>query len=85
MGRWRILDHTGASLCYSPTKVAKIAITCVLHNVCRRNGTPILGHSLIVVPLNLSKYEDEDDQTPKDERRAAAGKRQCVATMLWNC
>ena len=41
---WRILDHTGGSLCYSPTKAAKITITCcVLHNICRRNGTPILG------------------------------------------
>ena len=23
--RWRILDHTGGSLCYSPAKVSKIA------------------------------------------------------------
>ena len=40
--RWRILDHTGGTLCYSPSKVAKITIACcVLHNICRRGGTPL--------------------------------------------
>ena len=41
--RWRILDHTGGSLCYSAAKVTKITLTCcVLHNICHRHGTPIL-------------------------------------------
>ena len=42
--RWRISDHTGGSLCYTPEKVRKITVNCcVLHNICRRNGTPILN------------------------------------------
>ena len=41
--RWRILDHTGGTMCYAPAKVSKIIITCcVLHNICRRNGTPLV-------------------------------------------
>ena len=40
--RWRILDHTGGRLCYTPAKAARITIACcVLHNICRRNGTPM--------------------------------------------
>ena len=39
--RWRIVHHTGGTLCYSPSKVAKITIACcVLHNICFRSGTP---------------------------------------------
>jgi len=42
--RWRILDHTGGTLCYTPEKVAKITIACcVLHNICRRRGTPLVA------------------------------------------
>ena len=56
--RWRILDHTGGSLCYSPVKVAKITLACcVLHNICPRHGTPILGTQTLPSPLNV---EDED-------------------------
>ena len=56
--RWRIMDHTGGSLCYSPAKAAKITVTCcVLHNICRRHGTPILGSQPLASPLNV---EDED-------------------------
>ena len=41
--RFRILDHTGGTLCYKPDKVCKIIMTCcVLHNICRRNGTPLI-------------------------------------------
>ena len=39
---WRILDHTGGTLCYSPSKVAIMTnACCVLHNICRRSGTPL--------------------------------------------
>ena len=56
--RWRILDHTGGSLCYSPTKVAKIVVTCcALHNMCRRNGTPILGANPPISPLEITEHE----------------------------
>ena len=52
------MDHTGGSLCYSPAKAAKITVTCcVLHNICRRHGTPILGSQPLASPLNV---EDED-------------------------
>ena len=58
--RWRILDHTGGSMCYSPTKVDKITITCcVLHNICRTNGTPILEPNSADEPLDNAKGEDQ--------------------------
>lgn len=68
--RWRILDHTGGALCYRPDRVCKIVVTCcMLHNICRRNGTPLI--------------EDSDASTPPvigSETRATtnstAGKRQ---------
>ena len=45
--RWRILDHTGGRMCYLPDKVAKIFLSCsILHNICRRNGTPIVDCNL---------------------------------------
>ena len=41
---WRSLDHTRGSLCSKPEKACKITVTCcVLLNICRRNGTPILN------------------------------------------
>lgn len=52
--RWRILDHTGGYLCYCPTKVAKMTLTCcILHNICLRNGTPILGPNPPIIPLHV--------------------------------
>ena len=45
--RWRIIDHTGGELCYTPTKVAQITVCCcVLHNICMRKNIPL--------PLNCS-------------------------------
>ena len=56
--RWRILDHTGGSLCSSPTKVAKIVVTCcALHNMCRRNETSILGANPPISPLEITEHE----------------------------
>lgn len=44
--RWRILDHTGGRMCYAPARVSKIIVTCIiLHNICRRNGTPIIDEA----------------------------------------
>ena len=44
--RWRILDHTGRTLCYALNKVAKITLSCcALHNICRCNGTPLTAKS----------------------------------------
>ena len=41
--RWRILDHTGGYLCYTPLKVGKMMVVCcLLHNICRRSGIPYL-------------------------------------------
>ena len=62
-----MLDHTGGSLCYSPTKAAKITITCcVLHNIRRRNGTPILDPNPPIPSLNIT----DDDQTPTNATSA---------------
>ena len=58
--KWKILDHTGGSMCCSPTKVAKITITCcVLHNICRKNGTPILGPNSADEALDNAEGEDQ--------------------------
>ena len=51
--RCQILDYTGGSMCYSPTEVSKISITCcVLRNILRKNGTPILGPNSADEPLH---------------------------------
>ena len=58
--RWQILDHTRGSMCYSPAKVAKITITCcVLHNICRKNGTSILGPNSADEPLDNAEGKDQ--------------------------
>ena len=55
--RWRILDHTGGTLCYSPDKTAKIFIACsILHNICRRRRTPLVDGL-----LNIPPAVDNDD------------------------
>ena len=37
------MDHTSGSTCFSPSKVAKITITCCfLYNIGLEDGTPIL-------------------------------------------
>ena len=49
--RWRILDR---KVCYGPVKVCKIGLTCcVLHYICRRNGTPF--------PEDISLFGQSDD------------------------
>ena len=78
--RWRILDHTGGSLCCSPAKVSKIAITCcVLHNICRRNGTPIIGEDCFVPPLVI-----EDSDSPEHLQLDCSGiaQRQTIVDIL---
>ena len=52
--RWRILDHTGGSMCYSPEKACKIIYTCcILHNICRRNAAPIIDVSPVAPALDV--------------------------------
>ena len=54
------MNHTDRSTSYSPTKVAKIIITCgFLCNICRKNGTPILGSISAAEPLNNVAGEDQ--------------------------
>ena len=58
--RWRILGYTGGSMCYSPTKAAKITITCcVFYSICRKNGTPILGPNSADELLDNAEGEDQ--------------------------
>ena len=77
--RWRILDHTGGSLCYSSTKVAKIVITCcALHNMCRRNGTPILSANPPISPLEIT----EDEIRGQTNATSALRRRQRIVEML---
>ena len=60
--RWRILDHTGGRMCYLPQKAAKIFMCCsILHNICRRNGTPIVD--AIVQNDNSMDMEEEESSS----------------------
>ena len=37
--RWRSMDKTGGSLCYSPERVCRLVVpTMVLHNICIQHG-----------------------------------------------
>jgi len=79
--RWRILDHTGGSLCYSPAKVAKIIITCcMLHNICRRNGTPLVDKDPLSRVYLLS--EEDDYSESKYDIVIGINKRKSIALML---
>ena len=50
--RWRILDHSGDYLCYTPKKVAYITVACcILHNICGRNGNPLPPNEPSIAPL----------------------------------
>ena len=67
--RWRILDHTGGTLCYKPAKVCKIILTCmILHNICRRNGTPLIDG-----PSQEPEIIGDDQH---DNSRSLSGERQ---------
>ena len=80
ISRWRILNHTGGSLCYSPAKVSKIPVTCyMLHNICRHNGTPIIGEDCSVPPLVI-----EDGDSPEDLQLNSSGiaQRQTIIDIL---
>ena len=68
------------SLCFSTAKVSKIAITCcVLHNICHRNGTPIIGEDCFVSPLVI-----EDGDLPEDLQLNSSGiaQRQTIVDIL---
>ena len=70
---WRILDW---KVCYGPEKVCKIALTCcVLHNICRRNGT------LLPEMEQLNPQNEDDDEV---STRTASGlhQRQRIVEML---
>ena len=57
-------------MCYSPKKVAKITITCCVHqNICRKNGTPILGPNLAEEPLDNAADEDGDPSSTTNASR----------------
>ena len=76
--RWRILHHTGESMCYSTTKVAKITITCcVVHNICSKNGTPIMGPNSADEPLDNAAGEDQAQLST-----TSAASRQRLVNML---
>ena len=69
------LHHTGDTLCYSPEKVVKATITCcMLHNICRRNGTPIVGSDDLIpsVVMDDDSMALQDSATGMDQRRKIA-------------
>ena len=69
--RWRIIDHTGGRLCYTPLKVCKlIYVCCILHNICRRNGTPLLGDNR-ETPQEIIIETEATGPTTSGERQRA--------------
>ena len=79
--RWRILDHTGGRLCYSPDKVAKITMACcILHNICRKNGTPIIGPYPPISAL-ISSEEHSNSSTIN----GATQRQRLIAIISANC
>ena len=74
--RWCISDHPGGTPCYSPSQVAKITIACcVLHNICRRSGTP-LGAEYCPDPNVVS------DDAPAGDTPCPSGDRQRADIIL---
>ena len=69
--RWRILDHTGGRLCYTPAKAARITLACcVLHNICRRNATPMPVGLPDIAPLvdTSETFDGASSQTGEEVR-----------------
>ena len=72
--RWRILDR---KVCYGPEKVCKIALTCcVLHKICRRNGTPLPEDT------PLSGQPDSSDENSTSSIAGGLFQRQRIIEML---
>ena len=67
---WRILDHTGGHLGYSPERVSKIVMTCcALHNICRRIGLEVFDSDPIVQLFS----EQEGISSNPTQQYSAAG------------
>ena len=57
--RWRSMDKTGGTLCYSPERVCRLAVaTMVLHNICIDHG--LQGE------VDFVKQEDEIIAAPDE-------------------
>lgn len=71
--RWRILDHTGGAMCYKPEKVCRIILACcILHNICRRNGTPLYGDDGTETDFDSASDDlTSDETTPSGEQQRA--------------
>ncbi len=64
-GRWRCLDATGGSLCYTPAKVCKIVRACaVLHSMAHKENVPL--------PPEVNAVPDLDPHPLVFEPNAAA-------------
>ena len=72
--RWRILD---GKVCYGPKKVCEIALTCcVLHNIYRRNGSPLTEDT------PLSGQPDDSDENFTSSIAGGLLQRQRIIKML---
>ncbi|XP_041461458.1 putative nuclease HARBI1 [Lytechinus variegatus] len=70
--RFRCLDMTGGSLCYEPSRVCKIILSCcVLHNICIDRGIPPPNDVPHVVQQPDEDHHDrvDDMQTGQEVRR----------------
>ena len=58
--RWRSMDKTGGTLCYSPERVCRLAVaTMVLHNIC-------IDHGLNWETADILPEEDDTTIDPPD-------------------
>ena len=66
--RWRVIDHTGGRLCYTPLKACKIAMCCfILHNLCRKHKMPMM-HERTPLPAAIEIAPIEEDTEGADSQ-----------------
>ena len=74
--RWRSMDKTGGTFCYSPERVCRLAVaTMVLHNICIDHGLDLEHHT------TFSIMQEDDTVNPPDATTPAGNiVRQSVIT-----
>ena len=75
--RWRSMDKTGGTLCYSPERVCRMVVaTMVLHNICIDHG--------LHLETNITAEEDDIIEPPDTNTHSGNMVRQSVITEYFN-
>ena len=76
--RWRSMDRTGGSLCYSPGRVCKLVLaTMILHNLCIQHGLQLEQELLIEI-------EEDPEIVPHDSTTSGQALHQSVIYEYFN-